>query len=126
MHFRGSSARSSCSLAWASMVGQAATRVPSGPSVAAASKAYFFSASYSTPISFLMATSDRGAPSVDTPAPILLQHCQVAPGLQAAPNANPLRANPFLAVAYVLAQPRDLCFRAAAQISPDNHEHRTL
>ena len=82
IHFRGSSARSSCSLAWASIVGHGTVRVPSGPSVAAASKAFFFSASYSTPISFLMATSESGAPSVDTPAPMtssrgcacLLQH----------------------------------------------------
>ncbi|CAH0375607.1 unnamed protein product [Pelagomonas calceolata] len=70
MHFRGSSARSSCSLAWASIVGHGTVRVPSGPSVAAASKARLALSSKRTPTSLFSLTSVSGFLSVDAPEPM--------------------------------------------------------
>ena len=80
MHFRGSSARSSCCFACASIAGHGTVRVPSGPSVAAASKAFFFSlSSYSTPISlFDGLTSVSGALSSTHQHPSLSDHLPTA------------------------------------------------
>ena len=54
------------------MAGHGTVRVPSGPSVAAASNARFALSSKRTPISLFSLTSVSGFLSVDAPEPMLL------------------------------------------------------
>ena len=101
MHFRGSSARSSCSLS-VRLDGRPGTvRVPSGPSVAAASKARFALSSKRTPTSLFSLTSVSGFLSVDAPEPMSVagrsRSAMIALGLLSAscPKCQSAAGSPF-------------------------------